>query len=98
MQTLYPTSTTLVSLFVMVIGIFIVVDPVEPTQKHPKFKMEKERESSIEIQCDLLEESTDSLSNLKSHNENKSPPIRIPVVNSIVPTPYSGNGNHFFRG
>ena len=93
-----PTSTTLVSPFVMVIGIFIVVDPDEPTQKQPKIKMEKERESSIEIEYVLLEENTDSLSNLKSHNENKSPPIRIPIVNSSLPNPYTSRGNHFFNG
>ena len=79
----------------MGIGIFIVVDPDEPTQKKPKFKIEKERESSIEI----LEEYTYSLSNKEIE---RSPPIRIPVVNSLLPNPYSSNGqifsNQFFNG
>jgi hypothetical protein len=77
----------------MGIGIFIVVDPDESPSK--KFKMEKERESSIEINPELLEENTDSLSNKETE---KSPPIRIPVVNSFVPNPYSSKGNHFFNG
>ena len=92
-------STTSVSLFVMGIGIFIVVDPDEPPQKNTKFKIEKERESSIEINPELLEENTDSLSNKEIE---RSPPIRIPVVNSFVPNPYSRNGQifsgHFFNG
>ena len=79
----------------MGIGIFIVVDPDEP-----KFKMEKERESSIEINDP--KDDNGCLLNIESHknvhNENKSPPIRIPVVNSSLPNPYTRRGYHFFNG
>jgi len=68
-------------------GVFIVVDPEELPPK--KIKMEKKQDSR---------DDNGWFSNINSQIENKSPPIRIPVVSPFIPNPYTSRGNQFFNG